>query len=324
LSSETKNTEYAFFEGDFVPIDNAKISIKTHALQYGTGVFEGIRAYWNEEHQDLYVFRMKEHFQRMKNSIKIMRIDCKYSTEELCSIVLKLLQMTKPKTDTYVRPLAYKASLRVGPGLQDNPSELCIFTTPFGAYFKVDEGLRVMVSSWRRVDDNAIPPRAKVSGSYANTALAKTDAICAGFDDAIVLDQTGHVSEGSAMNLFMVQDGHLVTSPGHGNILEGITRRTIMEFAKNEFGIETEIRTIDRSELYTAEEVFFCGTGAEIAPVLEIDKRTVGEGKTGEITRKIFDMYAQVTRGEIERYNHWVTPVFAESGKSSGKKLAVK
>jgi len=324
LSSETKNTEYAFFEGDYVPIDNAKISIKTHALQYGTGVFEGIRAYWNEEEQELYIFRMKEHFDRMKKSIKIMRIENKYSSEELCDIVVKLLQMNKPKTDTYIRPFSYKASLRVGPGLQDNPSEFCIFTTPFGAYFKVDEGLKVMVSSWRRVDDNAIPPRAKVSGSYANTALAKTDAICAGFDDAIVLDQNGHVSEGSAMNLFMVQDGKLVTSPGYGNILEGITRRTIMEFAQNEFGIETEIRTIDRSELYTADEVFFCGTGAEIAPILEIDRRAVADGKTGPVTRKIFDMYAKVTRGKIDRYKKWVTPVFATSGKSSGKKLAVK
>ncbi|MDQ5965628.1 MAG: Branched-chain-amino-acid aminotransferase, partial [Cyanobacteriota bacterium erpe_2018_sw_39hr_WHONDRS-SW48-000098_B_bin.30] len=218
---------YAFFEGGFVPLQDAKLSIMNHSFMYGTAVFEGIRGYWNPQDQEIYVFRLREHFERMADSMKIMYLGVKYSVDELCDIVIQLLQKNAPKTDTYVRPCAYKTVHRVGPSLENNPSDMCIFSVPFGDYFHGAPGLKVQVSSWRRVEDNAIPARAKIVGAYANTALAKTDAIMAGFDECIVLSENGHVSEGSAMNVFIVKNGSLITTPSTENILEGVTRSTI-------------------------------------------------------------------------------------------------
>ncbi|MBK7748695.1 MAG: branched-chain amino acid transaminase [Candidatus Obscuribacter sp.] len=301
---------YAFFEGGFVPLQDAKLSIMNHSFMYGTAVFEGIRGYWNPQDQEIYVFRLREHFERMADSMKIMYLGVKYSVDELCDIVIQLLQKNAPKTDTYVRPCAYKTVHRVGPSLENNPSDMCIFSVPFGDYFHGAPGLKVQVSSWRRVEDNAIPARAKIVGAYANTALAKTDAIMAGFDECIVLSENGHVSEGSAMNVFIVKNGRLITTPSTENILEGVTRSTIMTMAEEEFGIKAECRTIDRSELYIADEVFFCGTGAQIAPVIEIDRRPIGSGSAGPISTMIKDKYIQVCRGEIPKYHHWLTPVY--------------
>ena len=310
----TSQKSYVFFEGNYVLEEDAKISIRTHALQYGTGIFEGIRAYWNANQEELFVFRMREHFQRMLNNMKIMHMQIPYSLEELEEITIELLKKNKPETDTYIRPFSYKASLNVGPGLQNNPDAFFIYTTPFGAYFKAEDGLKVMVSNWRRVDDNAIPPRAKISGAYANTALAKTDAYNLGFDDCIVLDQNGHVSEGSAMNIYMVKNGELITTPGYENILVGITRNTIAEFAEKEFGQKVIQRSIDRSEVYLADELFFCGTGAQVAPVIEVDKRKIGDGKMGPVTKKVLDTYHDITHGKMDSYKHWLTPVYAHHG----------
>ncbi len=313
--------KYAFFEGNFVPLENAKISIMNHSFMYGTAVFEGIRGYWNEAHGEMYLFRLKEHFLRMKDSMKIMHLDdIKYSPDELCKISVELVKKNEPKTDTYVRPAAYKTGQRVGPSLENNPSDICIFTVPFGDYFHGAPGLKVQVSAWRRVEDNAIPARGKIVGAYANTALAKTDAILAGFDECIVLSENGHVSEGSAMNIFMVKNGKLITTPISENILEGITRSSIMEFAKEEFGFDTITRTIDRSELYTADELFFCGTGAQIAPIIEIDKREISGGQCGEMTGKIRDFYVAMCRGEHKKYMHWLTPVYGDSSQKSDSK----
>jgi branched-chain amino acid aminotransferase len=319
----SKTHKYAFFEGNFVPLENAKISIMNHSFMYGTAVFEGIRGYWNEAHGEMYLFRLKEHFLRMKDSMKIMHLDdLKYSVDELCKISVELVKKNEPKTDTYVRPAAYKTGQRVGPSLEDNPSDMCIFTVPFGDYFHGAPGLKVQVSAWRRVEDNAIPARGKIVGAYANTALAKTDAILAGFDECVVLSENGHVSEGSAMNIFMVKNGKLITTPITENILEGITRSSIMEFAQAEFGYETISRTIDRSELYTADELFFCGTGAQIAPIIEIDKREVSGGQCGEMTGKIREFYTQMCRGEHKKYMHWLTPVYGTGEKSGAKEKA--
>jgi len=323
----SKTHKYAFFEGNFVPLENAKISIMNHSFMYGTAVFEGIRGYWNEAQGEMYLFRLKEHFLRMKDSMKIMHLDdVKYSVDELCKFSVELIKKNEPKTDTYLRPAAYKTGQRVGPSLEDNPSDLCMFTVPFGDYFHGAPGLKVQVSSWRRVEDNAIPARGKIVGAYANTALAKTDAILAGFDECIVLSENGHVSEGSAMNIFMVKNGKLITTPITENILEGITRSSIMEFAKNEFGYDTVTRQIDRSELYTADELFFCGTGAQIAPIIEIDKREISGGQCGEMTGKIRDFYVSMCRGEQKKYMHWLTPVYGHSGQKSDskEKAAVK
>lgn len=300
---------FAYFEGKYVPLEDAKVSIMTHSFLYGTAVFEGIRGYWNEQHRTIYLFRLREHFERMVDSMKVMWMDSQLSAGDLCDVVVELIRRNAPTSDTYVRPTAYKAARRIGPGLENNPTELCVFTVPFGDYFENEGGLKVQISSWRRVEDNAIPARAKIVGAYVNTALAKTDALAAGFDDCIVLSESGHVSEGSAMNLFMVKKGRLVTTPTTENILEGITRDTIIKMAEAELGLTTVRRQIDRSELYTADELFFCGTGAQVAPIGQVDCRPIGNGKPGPLTSAIKDLYGRVCRGELGKYYEWLTAI---------------
>ncbi len=302
----------AYFKGNFVPIEEANVSIMNHSFMYGTAVFEGIRGYWNEKQEEIFLFRVREHYERMQDSMKIMYLETKYSIDELCKITVELVRQNKPRTDMYVRPAAYKTVHRVGPSLENNPSDICIFTVPFGDYFHGAAGLKVQVSSWRRVEDNAIPARAKITGAYANTSLAKTDALMAGFDECIVLSEDGHVSEGSAMNLFMVKRGVLTTTPTTENILEGITRASILEFAEKDLGIKTECRQIDRSELYTADELFFCGTGAQVAPIIEVDKRPINNLCIGPISARIKDMYTFICHGENPKYMKWLTPVYKQ------------
>jgi branched-chain amino acid aminotransferase len=309
----TQAKNFAFFKGNFVPLEEANVNIMTSAFMYGTAVFEGIRGYYNEKLDEVFVFRLREHFERMEDSMKIMHLEVKYSVDELCRLTIELLRRNAPEGDTYIRPAAYKAGVRIGPSLENNPTEFCMFTVGFGDYFHGAGGLKVQVSSWRRVEDNAIPARAKIVGAYANTALAKTDALLSGFDECIVLSENGHVSEGSAMNLFMVKRGQLITTPTSENILEGITRNSIMEFAEAELGIKTISRTIDRSELYTADELFFCGTGAQIAPIIEVDKRPVGNGQAGAISTQIKDLYLSICKGEVQKYRKWLTPVYEGS-----------
>lgn len=311
--------QQAFFEGKFVPIEDAKISIMTSGFLYGTAVFEGLRAYWNEREEEIYIFRLREHYERMMDSIKIMHMSLKYSVDELCKLTVELAQRNAPRGDTYIRPTVYKSACRIGPSLENSPTEYCMFSIPFGDYFHGAEGLNVQISSWRRVEDNAIPARAKIVGSYANTALAKTDALTAGFDECVVLSENGHVSEGSAMNVFMVKRGKLITTPITENILEGITRHTVIEMAEQELGMKTECRPIDRSELYTADEMFFCGTGAQIAPIATIDKRIVGAGGVGPISDKIRTLYGQICRGEVPKYHKWLTPVYKKNEMNFGQ-----
>jgi branched-chain amino acid aminotransferase len=310
VANVDKAVNYAFFKGNFCPIEEANVNIMNHSFMYGTAVFEGIRGYWSAEKEEVYLFRLREHFERMQDSMKIMHLQTKHSVDELCKIAVELIRQNKPRTDVYLRPAAYKTAHRVGPSLEDNPSDICMFTVPFGDYFHGAEGLSVQISSWRRVEDNAIPARAKIVGAYANTALAKTDALAAGFDECIVLSENGHVSEGSAMNLFMVKRGVLVTTPTTENILEGITRSSIIEIATKEFGYKVETRQLDRSELYTADELFFCGTGAQIGPITHIDKREIGDAKVGPMSAKLRDRYISICRGEDPKYSEWLTPVY--------------
>jgi len=314
----SETSTYAYFEGNFVPLEEAKISIMTHAFLYGTAVFEGVRAYWNGKKEDLYLFRLRDHIERMYDSMKIMHLELKYSVDEVCKLAIELVRRNQPRTDTYVRPGVYKAAQRIGPGLQDNPSQLYIFTVPFGDYFHGAPGLKVQISSWRRVEDNAIPARGKIVGAYANTALAKTEAYNAGFDDCIMLSEDGHVSEGSAMNLFMVRKGKLVTTGATDNILEGITRNTVIELAAAELGLQTEVRHIDRSELFLAEEIFFTGTGAQITPVIEVDHRPIGTGEPGPVSNKMKTTYIAICRGENPKYRHWLTPVYSSRESQVG------
>lgn len=301
--------EYVFLDGKFVDIEDAKLPVKTHAFLYGTSVFEGIRAYYNKEENQLYAFRMKEHFERIQRSAKIMHMDCKFSVDELCKYSAELLKKNEFKSDAYLRPTLYKAAEKIGPGLIDNPDKFLIFSVALGEYIDISKGLSVCVSNWRRNDDNAIPPRAKVSGSYANTGLIISDARLAGFDDAIVLSQDGTVTEGSAMNLFIVQDGKLVTPNTTDNILVGVTRNTIKEIAQD-LGVETVERDVDRTELYISDEAFYCGTGAQVSPITKIDNRKLGDGNVGPITKKIQELYFDVVRGKVPKYKKWCTPVY--------------
>ncbi len=302
-------TQTAYFQNEFVPIEAAKISIMTHAFLYGTGVFEGIRAYWCPEDKCSYVFRGLEHFERLKASAKMLRIEIPQSPEELLKITIELLRRNDLKEDVYIRPIAYKAGERIGPALLDNKDDFCMFCVPLGDYIDTNKGVSVMVSSWRRVDDNAIPARAKVNGSYVNSALAKTEALLNNFADAIVLDHNGHVAEGSAMNLFMVRKGKLITSTVTDNILEGITRDSIITLATQELGLTVQERQIDRTELYIADELFFCGTGAQVSPVISVDNYAIGDGKVGAISIQLRDMYFQAVRNNLPKYSAWCQKV---------------
>jgi branched-chain amino acid aminotransferase len=227
---------YAFFKGRIVPIEEAVISVRTHAFNYGTGVFEGIRAYWNEEEQQLFIFRPREHYERLLASARMLLMSFPYTPDDLTRITVELLQKEGYREDVYIRPIAYKADEVIGVRLHNLKEELTIWTTPFGHYIE-REAAHVMVSSWRRINDNAIPARSKITGAYVNSALAKSEAMLNGFDEAIVLTEDGHVAEGSAENLFIIRNGVLITPPVTDEILEGITRRTIIELAHNELGI---------------------------------------------------------------------------------------
>jgi branched-chain amino acid aminotransferase len=301
---------FAFFKGAIVPFSEAKVSVMTHTLNYGTGCFEGIRAYWNEKEEQLLVFRLQEHFERFLHSMRLLFMKTSFSADDLSNLTVQLLRREGYRQDSYIRPLAYKADEIIGVKLHGLQDEIAIFSVPFGLYVENDEGAHVTFSSWRRISDNAIPARGKITGAYVNSAFAKTEALINGYDEAIVLNENGHVSEGSAENIFIVRDGVLITPPVTENILEGITRATIMELARQELGIETEERPIDRTECYVADEAFFVGTGVQVAAITRIDHRPIGDGKMGPLVRAIRDLYFAVVRGQVAKYRHWCTPVY--------------
>jgi branched-chain amino acid aminotransferase len=310
---ETVSPLLCYFEGNVIPLADAKIGILTHAMSYGTGCFEGIRAYWNEDHQQLYMFRAREHYDRLHSSSKVLLITLKHSPQELTDMTGELLRRSGIYTDAYIRPMAYKADEVIGVRLHNLRDELYITVQPFGNYIDIDRALNVGVSSWKRIDDNMIPARAKVTGAYVNSAFAKSEALLNGFDEAIMLDSNGHVSEGSAENLFMFRDGAAHTPPVTDNILEGITRLTIMTLLKEELHIPVVERTIDRTELYACDELLLCGTGAQIAPVGSVDHRPIGKGGVGEVGRALQNLYFDVVKGNVPKYREWCTPVHTEA-----------
>ncbi len=313
-------TAYCFHNGQIMPLAEAKIGVMNHAFNYGTGCFEGIRGYWNEQQEQLYVFRLREHYERLAKSCKILRINLPYSVDEMCEVTLDIIARSGFREDVYIRPLAYKAAEIIGVRLHGLPDGFTVFATPFGKYIEQTEGCRACITSWRRIDDNAIPARAKVTGSYINSALMKTEAMENGFDEAISLTQDGHVCEGSAENIFIYEGGQLITPGRNDNILVGITRATVMQLAREELGIETVERAIDRTELYVCDEIFFCGTGVEITPVVEVDRRPIGTGRMGPVTRQIIDLYQRVVHGDVPKYLDWCAPVYA--GARAGTKPA--
>ncbi len=304
-------TPYAYFKKQIVPLSEAKIGIMTHAFNYGTAVFEGVRGNWNAEEEQIYVFRLKEHYDRIRKSCRIMRIDFPYTDEELISLTTRVVEMSGYREDVYLRPLAYKSSEILGVRLHDLEDDFLVFIAPFGPYLDLEKGARCCTSSWRRVADTGIPARAKITGIYANSALAKTEANLNGFDEAIMLDERGHISEGSGENIFVIQDGRLITPPPSSDILVGITRDTVITLAREELGIDTVERDIDRTELYISDECFMTGTAAHVTPVVELDHRAIGSGKMGTITAQLVKLYFDIIKGKNPKYRHWCTPCYS-------------
>jgi branched-chain amino acid aminotransferase len=297
-----------YFEGDWVAMRDAKVSIMTHAFMYGTATFEGIRAYWNPEQGRLYGLKVREHVERLRQSCRIMLMTDVPSVDELTRLIVETVRRNGFKQDAYIRPSFYKSTKAIGVRLHDLDNELYIVSVPFGDYIDTDAGVRVMTSSWRRNADEALPARGKIVGGYVNMAFQKSEAEMNGFDEAIVLTAGGHVNEASAANVFVVRDGVALTPPVYDDLLEGVTRKALLELLENE-GIPTEVRSIDRSELYVADEMFLCGTGVQISPVVEVDHRPVGSGEIGPIARLVRDRYFDAVRGRLPEYSHWLTPI---------------
>ncbi|HEV8535912.1 MAG TPA: branched-chain amino acid transaminase [Candidatus Limnocylindria bacterium] len=309
VGQEIAETGVAYLDGKFVPLADAKVSIATHALQYGTGVFEGIRAYWNPTQGQLFAFRLREHFERMARSVRIVRIALPGDAETLSGLAVELLRKNAYQNDVYIRPLAFKAARSVKVALEGLRDGFGMYAFPLGAYLPTG-GLVARTVSWRRTSDDAIPARGKLTGAYINTALAVDEAHDYEADEAIFLTADGHVSEGGGANLFMVREGTLVTPPVTADILEGITRDSILRLVR-ELGITVEERPIDRTELYVAEEVFFCGTGAQVAPCVKVDGRTIGDGAIGPVAKRIGDLYFAIARGDDKRHAEWRTAVYS-------------
>ena len=303
------STPYAYFQNQVMPLADAKIGIMTHAFNYGTGVFEGIRGNWNEDDQTIYLFKVDDHLRRLRMSGKIVRIDIELPDAEIASLIKQVVERSAIREDQYVRPLAYKSSEVLGVRVHDLDDDLLIFCAPFGPYLDINAGIRVQTSSWRRVEDTSIPARAKNTGIYINSALAKTEAVENGYDEAIMLSQDGNVSEGSGENVVVVRNGRLITPSPADNVLEGITLSTVLELAQNELGLEVEARSISRSELYVADEVFLTGTAAHVTSVAEVDRREVGDGGIGPITKQLQKIYFDIIYGRNPKYAHWCTPV---------------
>jgi branched-chain amino acid aminotransferase len=300
----------AYFEGGFVPLRDAKVGIMTHSFLYGTAVFEGIRAYWNADQGQLFLLKAKEHYERILDSCKILMMDPGLTVQQLCDLTVELLQRNGFKEDAYIRATVYKSSEAIGVRLHNVECQTNILSIPFGDYISTDAGIRCGTVSWRRTGDLSIPSRAKIVGSYVNPAFSKTEAMLNGYDEAIVLTNEGNVSEGSAENLFMVRKGQLITPGVDQDILEGITRAGLIQLAKQELGLDVVVRSISRSELYIADEVFLCGTGAQISGVTSIDQRAIGTGRLGPITSAISKAYFDAVRGRNPAYSGWLTPVY--------------
>ncbi len=310
---------FAFFKGRIVPYSEAKVGLLTHTLHYGTGVFGGLRGYWNEDEEQLFVFRPHDHFRRFLESARLLCMEFPYSESDLIRILFELIRVENHRTDCYIRPLAYFSDEIIGVRLHGLTPEIAIISIPFGSYVDDEEGLHVTVSSWRRVDDNMIPARGKITGAYVNSAFAKTDAQRSGFGEALVLNHNGHISEGSAENFFLVRRGVVATPPVTDNILEGITRRTIMILLRDELGLEVVERPIDRTEIYLADEAFFCGTGVQIAAITKVDHRPIGTGKMGAATSQLRKLYFDVVRGRVSKYTDWCSPVYQRT-EAAGKR----
>jgi branched-chain amino acid aminotransferase len=302
---------YAYFQGKIVPYSEAKVGVMNHTLNYGTGAFGGIRGYWSPEEEQLFIFRLPDHVKRLMRSAQLILAEVGLDLDELCHLTVELARREGLRRDCYIRPLVYNTDEIIGVRLHDLHPDLAMFAVPFDKYVENDTSAHVTVSSWRRLDDNSLPARGKITGAYISSAFIKTDALRSGFDEALVLTQDGHLSEGSAENVFIVRNEVLITPPVTDNILEGITRRTIIALAQEELGLRVLERSIDRSEIYICDELFLTGTAAEVTAVTRVDHRPIGEGVMGPVTSQLRKLYAAIVRGRVPKYRHWNEPVYA-------------
>lgn len=312
--------EYAFFHNKYMPLEEAKITVLTHAMHYGTACFEGIRGNWDDKQSMFYLFRLTEHYDRLINGCKMLKMKTPYSIKELIDITVKLVEESGFREDVYIRPIAFKSADRVGVRLHDIEDDFAMVIITLPAYLDTDKGVRCCVSSWRRHGDSMIPSRGKICGAYVTSALAKSEAVERGFDEAILLTDNGIVSEGSGENLFAVLSGKLITPPSSDSILLGVTRDTVMRLAKDELGIDTIERSINRSDLYIAEEIFLTGTAAHVTPVIEIDEYKIGNGKIGKLTKKMQKLYFDVIYGKNPKYIDWCTTAYPKHSKARSRK----
>lgn len=301
---------FAFFDGRIVPFEQATVSVLTHSFNYGTGVFGGLRGYWNDDEEQLYVFRPLDHFERLIQSAGLLRIRVPYTPVELNDILNDLLRTEGFRQNCYIRPLAYKSTEMIGVRLHDVADAFTMFAMPFGSYIANEDGAHVCFSAWRRVDDNAIPARGKIVGAYANSALIKTDAVIAGYDEALVLNQEGHVTEASAANIFIVRRGVVYTPPPQSDVLEGIVRRALITLMRDDLGLEVVEREVDRTEVYVADEMFLCGTGVQVAAITRVEHRSIGSGEMGPITESVRNLFFRVVQGRVPQYRDWLSPVY--------------
>ncbi len=308
---------FAFFGGRIVPFEQATVSVLTHSFNYGTGVFGGLRGYWNDDEDQLYIFRPLDHFERLIQSAGLMRIHLPYTAEELVQILNELLRKEHFRQNCYIRPLAYKSTEIIGVRLHDVDDAFTMFAMPFGSYIANEDGAHVCFSAWRRVDDNAIPARGKIIGAYANSALIKSDAVLAGYDEALVLNQEGHVTEASAANIFMVRRGVVYTPPPQSDVLEGIVRRALITLMRDDMGLEVIEREIDRTEIYVADELFLCGTGVQVAAITQVEHRPIGDGLMGPITEAARNLFFRVVQGRVPQYRDWLSPVYETEREQS-------
>jgi branched-chain amino acid aminotransferase len=295
-----------YADGDYRRYDEAKVGLLTHGLHYGTGCFEGIRGFWVEADEELYLLHVRDHYVRLAQSANVLMAKLPGTPDELTEITVELCRRNNFRSDIYIRPFMYKADEAIGVRLHNVRDAFALVVIPFDKYFDADAGLAACVSSWRRIDDAAIPARGKITGSYINSALAKSEAQLNGFDEAILLSHDGHVAEGSAENLFMVKNGVVVTPDVSQNILEGITRRSIIAICREELGIPVVERAMDRSELYSADELFFTGSAVGVQYVTSLDRRTIGSGALGPIARRIIATYEKAIRNQDPRFASWV------------------
>lgn len=302
---------YAYFAGQIVPLAQAQVSIATHALQYGTAVFGGIRGYLDADGHTINLFRLHDHCVRFVQSAGLIKLRLPFDAKGLAALACELTRCNAPTTTVYLRPFAYKASFSLVPALR-GPDGFALYMQPLDSFYSIAGGLSVMVSSWQRIADRVIPARGKVAGGYINASIAKDEAYDYGFDDAIMLNERGKVSEGSASNIFVVRDGVLITPPVTADILEGITRRSLIQIA-HDLGIPVVERELDRTELYVADEIFFCGTGVQVSWIGQIDRRPVGGGCEGPLTARLRERFFAIVQGKVPAYADWLTPVVRQT-----------